>query len=157
MLSPLDICWCVFGFAKAWLTTYFDLLHSQIRYTKAVCNCVQFASLKVANRNCNHNFIITSESKKLRHGRIILAKEQLDYSYTFWTMPSLISSPVQIIMGHPLLPTKIRLNRQEVDLKVWQLYIIPNPSTTLVPFQYFTNSQLQQWCNSEYHTKISKI
>ena len=34
--------------------------------------------------------------------RIILAKYQLGHSYTFWTMPILIFSPVQIIMRHPL-------------------------------------------------------
>ena len=34
---------------------------------------------------------------------IILPKGQLDHSYTYWTMPILIFSPVQIIMGHPLL------------------------------------------------------
>ena len=33
---------------------------------------------------------------------IILAKGQVDHSYTFWTMPILIFSPVQIIMRHPL-------------------------------------------------------
>ena len=33
----------------------------------------------------------------------ILAKEQFHNSYTFWTMPILISSPVQIIMTHPLI------------------------------------------------------
>ena len=33
--------------------------------------------------------------------RIILAKGQLDHSYTFWTMPILIFSPVQIIMKCP--------------------------------------------------------
>ena len=33
---------------------------------------------------------------------IIWAKGQLDHSYTFWTMPILIFSPVQIIMRHPL-------------------------------------------------------
>ena len=45
-------------------------------------------------------------------GGIILEKEQLDHSYNFWTMPILIFSPVQIIMGHPLpiynLTRKIR-------------------------------------------------
>ena len=35
--------------------------------------------------------------------RIILAKDQIGHSYTFWTMPVSIFSPVQIIMGHPLL------------------------------------------------------
>ena len=44
-------------------------------------------------------------------GTIILANEQFHNSYTFWAMPILISSPVQIIMTHPLaglelLPTK---------------------------------------------------
>ena len=34
--------------------------------------------------------------------RIILAKYQLGPSYTFWIMPILIFSLVQIIMGHPL-------------------------------------------------------
>ena len=34
--------------------------------------------------------------------RINLAKYQLGHSYTFWTMPILIFSPVQIIMRHPL-------------------------------------------------------
>ena len=33
---------------------------------------------------------------------IILAKDQFHHSYTFWTMPILIFSPVQIIMGHPI-------------------------------------------------------
>ena len=33
---------------------------------------------------------------------IILAKGQFDHSNNFWTMPILIFSPVQIIMGHPL-------------------------------------------------------
>ena len=33
---------------------------------------------------------------------IILAKGQLNHSYTFWTMPILMFSPVQIIMRHPL-------------------------------------------------------
>ena len=33
----------------------------------------------------------------------ILAKYQLGHSYTFWTMPFLIFSPVQMIIGHPLL------------------------------------------------------
>ena len=40
---------------------------------------------------------------------IILAKEQLDHSYTFWTMPILIFCPVQIIMGHPLDSRKIEV------------------------------------------------
>ena len=34
-------------------------------------------------------------------------KMQLDHSYTFWTMPILIFSPVQIIMRHPLVEIKI--------------------------------------------------
>ena len=36
--------------------------------------------------------------------RIILAKYQLGHQYTFWTLPILIFSPVQIIMRHPLPP-----------------------------------------------------
>ena len=32
----------------------------------------------------------------------ILAKGQLDHSCTFWTMPIMIFSPVNIILGHPL-------------------------------------------------------
>ena len=35
---------------------------------------------------------------------IILAKGQFDQTYIFWNMPILIFSPVQIIMGHPLIP-----------------------------------------------------
>ena len=34
---------------------------------------------------------------------IVLAKAQLEHLYTFWTIPILIFSPVQIIMGHPLI------------------------------------------------------
>ena len=44
-----------------------------------------------------------SFAKMILQSGIILAKEQLDHSYTFWTMPILIFSPVQIIMGHPLV------------------------------------------------------
>ena len=36
---------------KAWLPTYFDLPHSQLRNPKAVCNCAQLAFLIVATRN----------------------------------------------------------------------------------------------------------
>ena len=35
-------------------------------------------------------------------GTILLAKEQVHNSYTFWAMPFLIFSPVQIIISHPL-------------------------------------------------------
>ena len=40
--------------------------------------------------------------KWLSNQGIILAKDQFHHSYTFWAMPILIFSPVQIIMGHPL-------------------------------------------------------
>ena len=43
-------------FTKAWLATYFDLPHSQLRNPKAVRNRVQLAFLMVATRN--RNFII---------------------------------------------------------------------------------------------------
>ena len=43
------------------------------------------------------------------HGKIILVKYQPCHSYNFWTMPILILSPVQIIMGHPLHGPGIRL------------------------------------------------
>ena len=41
--------------------------------------------------------------KWLSNWGITLTKGQLDNSYTFWTMPILLFSPVQIIMRHPLL------------------------------------------------------
>ena len=34
--------------------------------------------------------------------RIILAKRQINHSYSFWTMPILIFSPVHLILKHPL-------------------------------------------------------
>ena len=40
--------------------------------------------------------------KWLSHQGRILAKEQFYNSYTFWAIPILIFSPVQIIMTHPL-------------------------------------------------------
>ena len=40
--------------------------------------------------------------KWLSHQGRILVKEQFHNSYTFWAMPILIFSPVQIIMRHPL-------------------------------------------------------
>ena len=40
--------------------------------------------------------------KWLSHQGRILAKEQFHNPYTFWAMPILIFSPVQIIMGHPI-------------------------------------------------------
>ena len=45
---------------------------------------------------------------------IILAKGQLDHLYTFWTMPILIFSPVQIIMGHPLSRLEITKHCEQV-------------------------------------------
>ena len=36
-----------------------------------------------------------------------LIRQSFWHSYTFWTMPILIFSPVQIIMGHPLCSTSI--------------------------------------------------
>ena len=44
------------------------------------------------------NILIEGESHQGR----ILAKEQFHNPYTFWAMPILIFSPVQIIMSHPL-------------------------------------------------------
>ena len=40
--------------------------------------------------------------------RIILSKYQLGHSFTFWTMPILMFSPVQIIMGHRLCSLRKR-------------------------------------------------
>ena len=40
--------------------------------------------------------------KWFSHGGIILAKGQLDHSYTFWTMSILIFSPVYLLLRHPL-------------------------------------------------------
>ena len=48
---------------------------------------------------------------------IILAKGQLDHSYTFWTMSILIFSPVQIIMEHPIVQIDIsHINKDNQSL-----------------------------------------
>ena len=50
-------------------------------------------------------------------GTIILAKYQFGHSYTFWTKPILIFSPVQIIMRHPLsTPTQLHFESRHIIL-----------------------------------------
>ena len=49
---------------------------------------------------------------------IILAKGQLNHSYTFWTMPILMFSPVQIIITHPLLTDYIEYHSIISNIKM---------------------------------------
>ena len=52
---------------------------------------------------------------------IILAKGQLDHSYTFWIMPILILSPVQIIRRHPLsplMPIRVKVIFKRVSIRL---------------------------------------
>ena len=44
--------------------------------------------------------------KLIPDGTIVSAKGQFHNSYTFWAMPILIFSPVQIIISHPLQEKK---------------------------------------------------
>ena len=46
------------------------------------------------------------------NGRIILAKGQLDHSYTFWTMPIMIFSPVYFFFGTPSISMVARIYLQ---------------------------------------------
>ena len=48
---------------------------------------------------------------------IILAKWQLDHSYTFWSRSTLIFGTVQIIMGHPLTAYKKCLEKLTLKKK----------------------------------------
>ena len=58
-------------------------------------------------------------------GTIILAKEQFHNSYTFWAIPILIFSPVQIIMTHPLILVLILVaNLGRKKCFYWMLHII---------------------------------
>ena len=52
--------------------------------------------------NSSRGWVIIIWTGRLPHQGRILAKEQFHNSYTFWAMPILIFSPVQIIMTHPL-------------------------------------------------------
>ena len=55
-------------------------------------------------------------------GGIILAKGQLDHSYTFWTMPIMIFSPVANLMHHPLECAGQNLFRKSVLISLIQNY-----------------------------------
>ena len=74
---------------------------------------------------------------------IILAKEQLDHIYTFWAMPIMIFSPVQIIMGHPLgsSTTHITINEYLYLLRLTHLLKTLNFSRKWVIFS------LNLWVN----------
>ena len=48
------------------------------------------------------------------HGGIILAKEQLDHSYTYWIMPIMIFSRVYFFLVHPLLLAWLKAVHEDI-------------------------------------------
>ena len=56
-------------------------------------------------------------SKWVSHWGIILAKGQLDHSYTFWTMSILIFSPLTNFGDHPIYFIKVAVNIECPNIK----------------------------------------
>ena len=86
------------------------------------------------------------------HWGIILAKGQLGHSYTFWTMPILILSPVQIIMRHPLTceygEIQIWLFDPVIKDIFWKTYLqhfIASPSNHMKPNHFFFRSSADKF------------
>ena len=105
--------------------------------------------------------------KWLSHQASILPKEQLRHSYTFWAMPILIFSPVQMIMTHPLGWFFVRLNELDIKLtrcqfspsKVWKFLIKiqltkSGPKRT-VPIRIKSSSDLPKLLN-QFSQKMKK-